>query len=112
MPTAGYKVLGQIAPTNITENSFSAVGTGKAWVISTLSISNITSTNAYCSVSICVNGAATSNANTLLKDVLIPANSMNAFTIGIALAAGDIVRVISGTANALSFQLFGTEITL
>lgn len=112
MPTAGYKVLGQLSPTTIAENSFAAVGAGKAYVISTLTVSNITAANAYTTVSICVNGAATSNANTLLKDVLIPANSMQAFTLGIALAAGDVVRVTSGTANALTFQLFGTEITL
>lgn len=112
MPTAGYKVLGQLSPTNTTENSFSAPGTGKAWVISTLAISNITATNAYATVNICVGGAASSNTNTLLKDVLIPANSMNAFTIGIAMAATDVIRVTSGTANALTFQIFGTEITL
>jgi hypothetical protein len=112
MPTAGYKVLGQLSPTNTTENSFSAVPSLKAWVISTITISNITSTNAYATVSMCVNGASTSNANTLLKDVLIPANSMQAFTLGISLAAADVVRVTSGTASALTFQLFGTEITL
>jgi hypothetical protein len=112
MATAGYKVLGQLAPTSTAEASFSAVGTGKAWVISSFTISNLTATNAYATLSICVGGTTTSNANTLIKDVLIPANSMQAFTIGIALAATDVIRVTSGTANALSFQIFGTEITL
>lgn len=113
MATAyAYKILGQLAPTTTAETSFSAVGTGKAWVVSTLSISNITGTNAYATVSICQNGAATSNANTWMANILIPANSMNAFTVGLTLAAGDLIRVTSGTADALSFQLFGSEITI
>lgn len=112
MATAAYKILGQLAPTTTAEASFSAVGTGKAWVISTLSISNLTALNAYATVSICQAGAATSNANTLMSSVLIPANSLNSFTIGLSLAASDVIRVTSQTANALSFQLFGAEVTL
>ena len=55
-------------------------------------------------------GAAAAAGNALLYDVSIPANSSASFTFGITLAATDVITVQTGTANALTFTAFGTEL--
>lgn len=105
-----YKVLGQSAPTTTAEATLYTVPSATQTIISTIAISNLTASNANATVSICVAGAATSNANSIIKTISIDANSVIAFTLGITLGAADVVRVTSGTANALSFQAFGSEI--
>ena len=109
MPTT-YKVLGQSAPANTSETTLYTVPALTQAVISTLVIANLTATAANATVSICVNGAATANANTILKTVSIAASSTATFTLGITMGAADVVRVTSGTSNALSFQAFGSEV--
>lgn len=107
---ATYKVLGQSAPTNTSEATLYTVPSAKSAIVSTLTISNLTSSAANASVNVGVAGAASANANTLLKTVSVPANSVTALTLGLTLATTDVVRVTSGTANALAFQLFGSEV--
>ena len=106
-----YKILGQKSPTTTAEESFSAVPASTNWVVSTLALTNFTGTAANITVNICQNGAASGNANTLIKTLSVPANTMVPVTMGITLSAGDVVRVTAGTANALAVQLFGSEIT-
>lgn len=110
MPTT-YKVLGQSAPANTSEATLYTVPAATQTIVSTITVSNLTSTAANASINIGVNGAASSNANSLLKTSSIPANSVTSFTIGLTLGAADVIRVTSGTANALSFQAFGSEIS-
>ena len=106
-----YKVLGQSAPTTTAEATLYTVPSATQTIISTIAISNLTAIVANATVSIGVAGAATSNANTIIKTITIDANSVVAFTLGITIGAADVVRVTSGTANALSFQAFGSEIS-
>lgn len=110
MPTT-YKILGQQCPTTTNETTLYTVPAATSTVVSSLVVSNITGTAANATINIRQAGGAASNANTLLKTVSINANSINAFTLGITLAATDVVSVTSGTANALTFQIFGSEIT-
>lgn len=106
-----YKVLGQQAPANTSETTLYTVPALTRTTVSSLTISNLTTSGANATVSVCVNGAATSNANTILKTVPISGSSVASFTIGLTLGPADVVRITSGTANALSFQLFGAEIS-
>ena len=106
-----YKVLGQSAPANTSEATLYTVPASTQTVVSTITVSNITSSSANANINICVNGAASSNANSLLKSVAIPGNTTASFTLGITLGAADLIRITSGTANALSFQAFGSEIS-
>lgn len=110
MATA-YKVLGQAAPANTSNADLLTVGSGKSVVISTLHIANVSGSAATARVYIRVAGAAAADSNALFKDVSVPANSMYAFTEGITLAATDVLTVQSGTANALTFHAFGSEIS-
>ena len=110
MPTT-YKVLGQSAPTTTSEATLYTVPASTQTVVSSITISNLTTTAATATVNICVNGAASSNANTIIKTIAVPGTSTAGFTLGITLGAADVIRVTSGTADALSFQAFGSEIS-
>jgi hypothetical protein len=110
MPTV-YKVLGQAAPANTSEATLYTVPSATNTVVSTIVIANLTSTAANATLSACVAGAATANANTILKTVSIAASSTATFTLGLTLGAADVLRITSGTSNALSFQAFGSEIS-
>jgi len=105
-----YKVLGQSAPATTSNADLYTVPSATSTVISTLSITNTTATAATARVFIRVAAAAAAAGNAIVYDVSIPANSVQAFTLGITLATTAVVTVQSGTANALTFQAFGSEI--
>ena len=106
-----YKILGQQCPTNTNETTLYTVPSATSAVISSLTISNITGTDANATVNIKQGGAAASDANTLMKTVEVSPNSVNSFTLGMTLAATDVISVTTGTNSALTFQLFGSEIS-
>jgi hypothetical protein len=106
-----YKVLGQAAPTGTANVDLYGVPSSTSTVVSTLNIANLTGTEATFSVYVRVAGATAASANTLLKDVPLAANSLFSATQGLTLAATDVITVQTGTADALSFQLFGSEIS-
>jgi hypothetical protein len=110
MPTT-YKVLGQSAPANTSNADLYTVGSGKSAVISTISITNDTGTAATGRVFIRVAGAAAGTTNALVYDTSFAANSTTALTFGITLAATDVITVRTGTADALTFMAFGSEIS-
>lgn len=110
MPTA-YKILGQAAPANTSNADLITVGTGKSQIISTLVVSNTTATAATCRVFARIAGAGAATTNAIIYDVSIAGNGLQAFTLGISLAATDVLTIRSGTANALTFTAFGTELS-
>jgi hypothetical protein len=110
MPTT-YKVLGQSAPTNTDNADLYTVGSGKSSVVSTLLVSNVTASDATCRIFIRVAGANATAANAAIYDGIVKANDFTAITVGITLSEGDIISVRSNTANALTFQAFGSEIS-
>lgn len=105
-----YKVLGQSAPADTNNANLLTVGAGKQVVISTLTVANTTNAIATYRVFVRVAGAAAATSNAVIYDAQIPANSVTALTLGITLGAADVVSVRTGTANALTFQAFGSEI--
>lgn len=104
-----YKVLGQSAPAATTATDLYTVGTGKSAVISTAVIANRANTAATFRLSVRPAGAAQANQHYIAYDVVVGANDSTTLTIGITLAATDVVTVYASTAN-LSFNLFGSEI--
>lgn len=110
MPTI-YKVLGQSAPASTANADLYTVGAGKSAVMSTISITNVTGTAATARVFVRVAGATAAISNAIVYDASFAANSTTALTLGMTLAATDIVTIQSGTANALTFQAFGSEIS-
>jgi hypothetical protein len=110
MPTA-YKILGQTAPAVTTNVDLITVSAAQSEIISTLVITNTTATAATCRVFARIAGAAAATTNAIIYDVSIAGNGVQAFTLGITLAATDVLTVRSGTANALTFTAFGTELS-
>lgn len=110
MATTTYKVLGQALTASTANADLYTVPASTSTIVSTLTITNVTAAVATARVFIRVAGAAASTTNALLYDVSIPANSVQAFTLGITLAATAVITVQNGTASALSFQAFGAEL--
>ena len=104
-----YKVLGQAAPAGTTNVDLYTVGAGKSAVVSTLAIANTTAAAATYRVFVRVAGATAAAANAVVYDASAAANSTTALTLGMTLAATDVITVQTGTANALTFQAFGQE---
>jgi hypothetical protein len=104
-----YKVLGQAAPAGTTNTDLYTVGSGKSAVVSTLAIANTTATAATARVFVRVAGAAAATTNAIAYDVAVGANATIALTLGITLAATDVLTIQTGTANAITFMAFGQE---
>jgi hypothetical protein len=105
-----YKILGQSSPSPTTETALYAVPSNTSAVCSSISICNRGATQTTFRVSISQEGAATSLKDYLYYDVTLAGNDTFIATIGVSLAATDVVRVYSGN-SSLSFQIFGTEIS-
>jgi hypothetical protein len=104
-----YKVLAQSAPSATTNTDVYTVGSGKSAVVSTITVCNRAATSATYRIAIRVAGSALSNEEYIAYDAAVPANDTIALTLGITLAATDVVTVYASTANT-SFNLFGSEI--
>jgi len=104
-----YKVLAQSAPSATTNTDAYTVGSGKTAVVSTITVCNRAATAATYRIAIRVAGATISNEDYIAYDASVPANDTISLTLGITLAATDVITVYASTAN-LSFNLFGAEI--
>jgi len=103
-----YKVLAQSAPSATTNTDVYTVGSGKSAVVSTISVCN-RSTSATYRIAIRPAAATLANQHYIAYDTTVPANDTINLTIGVTLAATDVVTVYASTAN-LSINLFGAEI--
>jgi hypothetical protein len=104
-----YKVLAQSAPSATTNTDVYTVGSGKSAVVSTITVCNRSATAATYRIAIRVAGSTLANEDYLAYDSTVPANDTIALTLGITLAATDVVTVYASSANT-SFNLFGSEI--
>jgi hypothetical protein len=104
-----FKVLGQSAPADTNNADLYTVGSGKSAIVSTLSISNVTGGAVNARVFVRVAGATAAVSNAIVYDASIGANSTTALTLGITLAATDVITVRSATGAALTFMAFGQE---
>ena len=110
MPTI-YKILGQSAPSTTSNANLYTVPAATSAVVSSLTITNTTTSAATCRVFARIAGAAASAANAIVYDVSIDPNTITALTLGITLATTDVLTVQSSVANALTFTVFGSEIS-
>ena len=104
------KVLAQSNPNAATLTAAYTVPGSTEAIISTLTVANRSGTATSFRVSIAVGGAGDSNEQYLYYDIPIGGNDTFAATLGITLAATDVVRVYA-TLATLSFNLFGIELT-
>jgi hypothetical protein len=109
MPTT-YKVLGQVAPSATTDTTLETVPSATQAVVSTIAVCNRAATAATYRIAVRPAGATIANQHYIAFDAPITANNSTFITIGITLAATDVITVYASSAN-LSFSAFGSEIS-
>jgi len=105
-----HKVLGQVAPSATSLTALYTVPAATQTVASSVVVCNRGVVNTTFRISIAVSGASDAPLQYMYYDVPISKNNTFVATIGITLAATDVVRVYAGNAN-LSFTLLGVEAT-
>lgn len=104
-----YKILGQTRPLNTLNTDAITVGASKMQIISTLVVCN-TSSAATTFRAFATDGSAGSESNAVAYDVSVAGNDSLFLTLGVTMDASDKLIVRSGTASALTFTAFGSEI--
>lgn len=102
------KVLGQVNPSATTLTTLYTVPSAKEAVVSSISVANLTSTAATFRIAIRPAGASITNAHYLGYDITVGASDSTIITVGLTLAATDVLSVYASTAN-VAFQAFGDE---
>lgn len=102
------KVLGQSNPSATTLTTLYTVPAATTAVCSSIVVCNQAASAGTFRVSVRVAGLAATAKQYLYYDVSIPANDTFTATIGISLAATDVVSVYASSAT-MSFNLFGVE---
>ena len=105
-----YKVLGQVAPSATTATTLETVPSATQAVVSTIAVCNRSASAATYRIAIRPAGATLANEHYIAYDAAITANNSTFITIGVTLAATDVITVYASTAN-LSFSAFGSEIS-
>jgi hypothetical protein len=109
MPSAN-KVLGQSTPSANSDTTLYTVPALTQAVCSTLSICNTTGAAISYRVAVRPAGASIATQHYLAYDASVAANDSVLLTLGITLAATDVVTVRAG-ATGMAFSLFGAELT-
>ena len=111
MATA-YKSLGQLDLTTTSLTDLYTVPASTETVISTVIIANRNAAATTFRLAIRVDGDAISNQHYIAYDVPVAANDSTTLTLGITVKATDVVSVQAGTADRLSVNAFGAEVTV
>jgi hypothetical protein len=105
-----YKVIAQSAPSATTNTDIYTVGAGKQAIISTITICNRAGTSSTYRIAIRPAGNTLANQHYLAYDTTIVGNDTISLTLGLSLAATDVITVYSSTTN-LTFNAYGAEIS-
>lgn len=100
--------LGQSNPSAATLTTIYTVPASTNTVVSTITVSNRSSTRTSFRIAVSPTGAGISDEHYLYYDIAIPGHATFNTTIGIALEATDEIRVLA-TLGTLSFNVFGVE---
>jgi glucose-6-phosphate dehydrogenase assembly protein OpcA len=106
-----YKVLGQSAPSATTATTLYTVPSLKEAIVSTLVVANRSSSVRTYRVAVRPAGASLANQHYVAFDVAVGAGDSTTLTLGITLAATDVLTVYASSAD-LTFSAFGTEIDI
>jgi hypothetical protein len=106
-----YKVLGQVAPSAATDTTLYTVPALKESILSTLIVANRENASRTFRIAIRPGGETLANQHYIAFDVTVNALDSTTLTLGITLAASDVITV-RGSGASMSFSAFGTEIDL
>ena len=104
-----HKVLGQTSPAANTLASLYTVPSAQA-IVSTITVCNIAATATTYRIAVRPAGASIATSQYLVYDAALPANDTVTLTLGVTLAATDVVSVFAGSAD-VAFHAYGVEIT-
>jgi len=104
------KVLGQSAPSATTDTDLYTVPSATSAVVSSVVIANRVGTDATYRIAVRPAGATLANEHYVAYDITVGAGDSTGLTLGITMAATDVMTVYASTAD-LSFSVFGTEIS-
>lgn len=104
-----YKVLGQVKPAAATATTLYTVPAATSTVCSTLSICNTGLSTTY-RIAVRPTGATLADQHYIVYESTIDQYNTTFLTLGITLAATDVVTVYAGTANVV-FNLYGSEVS-
>jgi hypothetical protein len=109
MPTT-YKVLGQSAPAATTAANIYTVPSATQTIVSTITVANRAATAGTYRVYVRPAGASVANQHYLVYDASLPGNATDTLTLGVTLAATDVLSVYASTGD-FSFNAFGSELS-
>lgn len=104
-----YKILGQSAPSATTATTVYTVPSGRSAVVSSIIVCNRSATATTYRIALRPAGATLADQHYVAYDVAVGGNDTTAVSIGITLAATDVVTVYT-TAATVSFTVSGSEI--
>lgn len=106
----GYKVLGQSNPAATTLTNVYTAPAATSAVISTITAANLSAASVTYRIAVRPAGATIANQHYIVYGATLTANSTTALTLGITLAATDVVSVYASDTN-IAFSVFGSEIS-
>ena len=110
MATA-YKVLAQAAPSATTETTLYTVPAATSAVVSTIAITNQTGSSGTYRIAVRpAADASTTQKHYIVYGATVGASDSIMLTLGVTLAAGDLIRVYASSAD-MSFNAFGSELS-
>jgi len=101
-------VLGQLDPAAATAEDLYTVPASTEAIVSTITVANRSATATSFRLSIAIADELEDDKQYIAYDVAIEGNEAKSFTLGIGLAATDVIRVYA-TLATLSFSAFGVE---
>ncbi len=104
-----YKVLGQSNPSATTATTLYTAPVSTSAIVSTISVCNQGASAGTYRVAVRPAGESLATKHYIVYDVTIPGASTDTITIGLTLAATDVVTVYASSAN-FSFNAYGSEI--
>jgi hypothetical protein len=104
---SAYKVLGQVKPAATTATTLYTAPSG--CVVSTIAICSLGVSATY-RIAVRPGGATLEDKHYIAYEAALNQYDSVALTIGVTLAAGDVVTVYSSN-GAVSFSLFGAEVS-
>jgi hypothetical protein len=105
-----YKILGQVNPSATTNTTLYTVPADTQAVVSTIVVANLDDASATYRIALRPAGETIANKHYIAYDVSVGASDSTTLTLGITLAATDVITIYGSTAD-LSFSVFGSEIT-
>lgn len=104
-----YKVLGQVCPSATTLMTLYTVPAATSTIVSSITVSGLTA-SANFRIAVRPAGAAIADQHYIAYDAIVNAGDTIALTLGITVAATDVISVYASTAT-VAFSIFGSELT-